>query len=110
MYVAKLLTKTTAILTGGHAIALVILARSRRGFVAPPLRRSAMAGVACATALDMAYVSGTWVSEVSLRGIFRIALAAVISLAFLALRVGRPDPKPRASTAGGAAAVEPDFA
>jgi hypothetical protein len=66
-----------------------------------------MSGVACATTLDMAYVSGTWVSELSARGIFRVALATVVSLAILALRVRRPDPEPQPGIAD---VAEPDLA
>jgi hypothetical protein len=91
-FVMRILVKTTVILTAGHTVALVLLAWARRGFVAPPLRRSAMSGVACATALDMAYVSGTALSAVSERGLFRLTLATGISLAICALRSRTREP------------------
>jgi hypothetical protein len=91
-FVIGMLAKTTVILSAGHAIALALLAWSRRGYVTPPLRRSAMSGVVCATALDMVYVSGTWLSASSERGLFRLILAACVSLAICARRSRRQEP------------------
>ncbi len=93
-FVIRLLLKTTVILSAGHAVALAILALARRGFVVPPLARSAMSGVASATALDMVYVSGTWLSAVSERGVFRLVLATSLSLAICAMRSRSSDGEP----------------
>ena len=91
--VMRILVKATVILAAGHAVALALLAWSRRGYLAPPLRRSAMSGVACATTLDMVYVSGTWLSGFSERGLFRLILATAVSLMICALRFRRSVPE-----------------
>ena len=102
--VVVMLAKAIAILTTGHTIALWILARARRGHVEPPLRRSAIAGLVCATALDVMYLGGPWLQPVSSRGLFRLVLATGLSFVLCAIRSRRPESESESDDAPGVVA------
>ena len=106
--VALILLKATFIVTFGHGIALRTLSFVFRGFSVPSLRRSAVAGIVCSSALEMAYLSGSWLSDFSVRGIVRLIFSTVISLLICAIRARRRDEEPvPASTGAPAVAIEP---
>ena len=90
VYVAQVTAKAVAALTAGHGIALGILAFGMRGFSVPSLRRCAFCGLASATLLELAYLSGTWLSEFTVRGIVRLGFATGVSILICAIRARRP--------------------
>jgi hypothetical protein len=106
--IAVLLLKAAFILTSGHGIALRVLAFVFRGFSVPSLGRSAVAGIVCSTALEMAYLSDSWLSDLSVRGVVRLGFSMVISFLICAIRARRRDEElapTQISTA--AVAIEP---
>lgn len=104
---ALLITKAVVILTAGHGIALRLLAFAKRGFTVPSLRRSAAAGLACATALELAYVSNSWVSEFSIRGSVRLVFSTVVSVVICGYRARRPSDEPELSPTSAAVVAAP---
>ncbi len=90
-FVMVMLAKAIAILTAGHAMALWLLARARGGHLEIPLRRSAIAGLVCATALDIVYLGGPLLQQVSSRGLFRFVLATALSYVICAIQSGREE-------------------
>ena len=105
--IALVFGRAAVILTSGHAIALGILAFALRGYAAPSYFRSAAAGAVCTVILEMAYLSNSSVTGFSVRGVVRLGLATVVSLAICAVRARRHDQKPvLAPPATSAVAVE----
>ena len=106
--IAVLFGKAVVLLTAGHALALRMLAVMLRGFSVPSLLRSAAAGATCTVVLEMAYMSGAWVSAFSSRGVVRVGLATVVSLVICAIRARRNDAEPEfAASATDSASIEP---
>jgi hypothetical protein len=89
--VAQITVKAVAALTAGHLIALRLLAFVMRGFATPSLRRCAGSALASATALEVMYLSRTWLSDISVRGLVRVGLATVVSILICAIRARRHD-------------------
>lgn len=94
VYLAQITAKAVAALSAGHGIALGILAFLMRGFSVPSLRRCAFCGLASATLLEVAYLSGTWLSEFTGRGIVRLGIASGLSILICAIRARRPSNEP----------------
>ena len=92
--IAQITAKAVAALTAGHLIALRLLAFTMRGFATPTLRRSAGSAFASATALELMYLSRTWLSEISVRGLVRVGLAIMASILICAVRARRHDDAP----------------
>ena len=94
VFIAQITAKAVAALTAGHLIALRLLAFNMRGFATPTLRRSAASAFASATALELMYLSHTWLSQISVRGVVRVGLATVASILICAIRARRHDGAP----------------
>ena len=99
VFIAQITAKAVAALTAGHLIALRLLALTMRGFATPSLGRSAVSAFASATALELMYLSRTWLSEISVRGLVRIGLASVASILICAVRARRHDDAPEFAAA-----------
>ena len=105
VFLAQITAKAVAALTAGHGIALGILAFVMRGFSVPSLRRCAFCGLASATLLELAYLSGSWLSELTVRGIVRLGIASGLSILICAVRARRPSSEPECAPSARTAVV-----
>lgn len=89
MGVARVLGRVVVSLAAGHAVALGVLAFALRGYSVPALIRSAYSGVACASALEAAYLWNDVSAALSQYRIVQIGVGTIVSLLICAARAPR---------------------